>query len=157
MIIHNPTDVRAPGGEKGYPIEHPKTKEVHEWAIEPGETLDFPDYVGEVLIEVYQFLQRVVTKKDHELELEEKEKVDKGRHFERVKIVDSISSLTPPQKEKVEKPETLEGFTSEEVFGDKQPEAKAEKPAAPEMSGSVQAPAPARSTPSVKPDLSGQG
>ena len=85
MIVHNPTDTPV----SDYPVQDPKTGDVHLWSITPGETLDFPDYVGSYLTEVYQFLQRVVTQEQLDAEDAEKKKLEKGRHFEPVKIVDA--------------------------------------------------------------------
>ena len=77
MIIHNPTDTPV----RDYPIQDPKSGEVALWSILGGETLDFPDYEGRYLLEVYGFLQRIITPEQQEAERKEKEKRDAGKHF----------------------------------------------------------------------------
>lgn len=104
MIVHNPTDTAV----RDYPIQDPKTKEVSLWGIEPGETLDFPDYVGSYLVEVYGFLQRVVTQEQLNVEHEEAKKLAKGKHFETVKIIsqggvtNSLMQDPAPTKEELQ-------------------------------------------------------
>lgn len=104
MILHNPTEAPV----KDYPIQDPKTKEVYLWSILAGQTLEFPDYAGEYLLEVYRFLQRVMTKAEREAELALKKKIAKGQQFSRVKIVEAPRKI-------IDKPKTLPGFTTEAV------------------------------------------
>lgn len=106
MIVHNPADVPV----LDYPIEEPGTKNVQLWSIKPGETLEFPDHVGAYLIEVYGFLQRVMTEAERKQELAEAEKLRTGKHFTQVKIVES-------KPKEVEQPETLGGFTNAAIGG----------------------------------------
>jgi hypothetical protein len=84
MIVHNPTDTAV----RDYPIQDPKGGDVALWSILPGETLDFPDYAGKYLTQVYGFLQRVVTKEELKVEQDETEKLNQGKHFSPVKIVE---------------------------------------------------------------------
>lgn len=90
MIIHNQSN--APVVD--YPISDPKTKEVLAWTIKPGQTLEFPDYVGEYLTEVYGFLQRVITKEQRQAEIESQQRIDQNRHFDPVKIVDNNEAVS---------------------------------------------------------------
>lgn len=94
MIVFNPSQAAV----FDYPIENPQTKEVNLWSINPGETIDFPDYVAEYLLQIYGFLQRVVTQEEVDREREEKEKIDKGRKFSQVKIVkaEGVEVVRPP-------------------------------------------------------------
>lgn len=85
MIVHNPTDTPV----RDYPIQDPKTGEVYLWSILPGETLDFPDYAGSYLVEIYAFLQRVVTKEQLEAERRAEEAKAKGKQFSPIKVVDN--------------------------------------------------------------------
>lgn len=105
MIIFNPTEHNI----FDYPIQDKETKDVKLWSIKSGETLDFPDYVGEYFLEVYGFLQRIVTKEELEKEREEKKKLDAGKHFSQVKIVEAkpTGKVIPPNK--------YEGFTNEQT------------------------------------------
>lgn len=97
MIVHNPSDAPV----LDYPIEDQESKKVYTWSIKPGETLEFPDYVGKYLLEIYNFLQRVVTKGEREAELEAAEKLRKGQHFTQVKIVEAPSGEAPKPDEVV--------------------------------------------------------
>jgi hypothetical protein len=83
LILHNPIDTAV----RDYPIQDPKTKEVALWGIGPGETLDFPDYVGKYLLEVYGFLQEVVTQEQLDVRRKEQEKIAQGKHFTQTKVV----------------------------------------------------------------------
>lgn len=85
IILHNPTDVPV----RDYPIENPKNKEVQLWSINPGETLDFPEFAGKYLLDTYGFLQRIVTTKQLEDERREAEKLAQGKQFTQVKIIDT--------------------------------------------------------------------
>jgi len=91
MILHNPTQERI----IDYPIQHPKTKETFTWSIGPGETLKFPKYVGEYLWDTYKFLQKIMTPEQLQLEKDEMDKLNQGRHFERVKL-SQPKQVTPP-------------------------------------------------------------
>jgi hypothetical protein len=95
MIIHNPTTTDVPE----YPIEDPKNGEVNLWSLAAGQTLDFPEHVGKYLLEVYGFLQRVMTQEQVDIEAEEARRKETGQTFSQVKIVKS------PEK----------GFTNEMV------------------------------------------
>ena len=106
MIVHNPADVPV----LDYPIEEPGTKNVQLWTIKPGETLEFPDHVGSYLLEVYGFLQRVMTEEERRAELEAEEKKKKGMHFTQVKIVKSKPKDAPEVQ-------SVGGFTNENVGG----------------------------------------
>ena len=120
IILHNPTTNNV----RDYPIQDPATKEVKLWSIDSGETLEFPDFVGKYLLEVYGFLQRVVTQEQVEKENEEKKRIDSGMKFSQVKVVTATPINTTP----VEKPK---GFTNEVVktpAGTKIQKPKVEKP-----------------------------
>ena|SRR3990167_7880483 len=112
MILFNPTDHTI----KDFPIENTKTGEVFQWTIKPGETLDFPDYAGTYLLEIYGFLQRVVTQEQLDKEAIEKKKVSAGQHFSQVRIVPS-EQVKIPEPEVSQKEDPLEGFTTEAVRG----------------------------------------
>lgn len=85
MIIHNPTETAV----RDYPIQDPKTGDVSLWSIEPGQTLDFPDYAGKYLVEVYAFLQRIVTKEQLAAEKQAEQRLSQGQHFSQVKVIDN--------------------------------------------------------------------
>ena len=75
------------------------------WSIGPGETLEFPDYAGSYLLETYGFLQKVLTQDQYNEEQEEKAKVNEGKVYNQVKIVEAKGEIvTPPN------PQT--GFTN---------------------------------------------
>ena len=101
MIVHNPTTNNI----RDYPIQNPQTKEVKLWSIDSGETLEFPDFVGEYLLQVYGFLQRIVTEEQLKKEQEEKKRVDAGMKFSQVKVVKSTPIDTKP-------PDKPKGFTN---------------------------------------------
>lgn len=101
MIVHNQADADV----IDYPIEDPKTKEVQLWSIKAGETLNFPDHVGSYLLQVYGFLQEVMTKEEKQRRDREMKELNEGRVFTQIKIVDKA-----PTK-KVE----AEGLSSETV------------------------------------------
>jgi len=87
FIVHNPTKTTI----RDYPVEDTATKEVRLWSIYPGETLEFPDAVGKYLVDIYGFLQRIVTKEQLKREKEHEEAMLKGKQFTQVKVVDNIS------------------------------------------------------------------
>lgn len=147
MIVHNPTDTAV----TDYPIQDPKSGEVALWSINPGETLEFPDHAGKYLTDVYGFLQRVVTKEELKVEQDEAEKLNQGKHFSPVKIVekgvtnamvqppaptaeqltpknpvltppDQQSGLNPPAGEEPPTPDMVGGVVGDEA--DKVPEAQ---------------------------------
>lgn len=111
MIIHNPLNIWVPEQAKddplkGYPVKDP-SGEVRCWCIGPGETFDFPDHVGKYLLEVYGFLQEVLTEDQHAERQAEKEKIEQGRVYTQVKIVKAEGEVVDQPKDKVE------GFTNE--------------------------------------------
>lgn len=121
MIVHNPTESPI----TDYPIQDPQNKEVNLWSIKPGETLDFPDYVGTYLVEVYGFLQRVMTEEDLRIENENKKKRAENTQFNQVKIVgEPTSAVSTP----VEIPEPGQGATSERLDADPNPVIKCADP-----------------------------
>lgn len=91
MIIHNPTETAV----RDYPIQDPKSGDVALWSIEPGQTLDFPDYAGKYLVSTYAFLQRIVTSEQLSAEKREEERLNKGQHFSQVKVVDESGTPEP--------------------------------------------------------------
>ena len=105
MIIHNPTD--SPVAD--YPIQDPTSKEVNLWTIGPGQTLEFPDYVGTYLLDVYGFLQEILTEEQKQARDLEKEKINKNKQFTQEKIV-------PAKGVAIESPEaTPAGMTAEKA------------------------------------------
>lgn len=95
MIVHNPTDTAV----RDYPIQDPKTGDVALWSVLPGETLEFPNYAGKYLTDVYAFLQRVVTKEELKTEQDEADKLSQGKHFSPVKVVEkgvTNATMQPP-------------------------------------------------------------
>ena len=92
VILYNPTQERI----IDFPIQHPKSKETFTWSIGPGETLKFPKYVGEYLWDTYKFLQKIMTPEQVQAEKEEMDKLNQGRHFERVKLSQPKQVATPP-------------------------------------------------------------
>ena len=102
IAVHNQADADV----TDYPIEDPETKEVHLWSIKAGQTLKFPDYVGNYLLEVYGFLQEVMTKEEKEARDREKARVDAGKVYSQVKIID---------KKPKNDPKEAEGLTSQDV------------------------------------------
>jgi len=132
MIVHNPTETPV----RDYPIQDPKTKEVSLWGIEPGETLDFPDHVGAYLVEVYGFLQRVITQEQLDYEREESAKLAQGKHFEPVKVISpggvtNAMVQTPPPTAEELKPENNPSSVT------KNPPQAARPQFAPDMVGAV--------------------
>lgn len=83
IVVHNPTEAPV----KDYPIQDPQSKEVLLWSILPGETLEFPDHVGKYLLEVYGFLQKVMTEDQYKEEQEAEKQVREGKNYSQVKIV----------------------------------------------------------------------
>lgn len=130
VILHNPTEAPV----RDFPIETPDKKQVHTWSIGPGETLEFPEYVAEVLLQVYNFLQKVMTREERDRELAEQKKKAKGQHFSQVKIVEGNPSPRPPAHQ---------GFTTDQSKGKSQiPEQQVQQtvpdaPPAPGMVGGV--------------------
>ncbi len=102
IVLFNPTESEI----RDYPIQNAKTKETKLWSILPGETLEFPKDVGNYLLEVYAFLQRVVTEEELREEEEHKKKISEGKQFSQVKVIKADGPVVP----KEEKPA---GFTSE--------------------------------------------
>ena len=92
IVIHNPTDAPI----KDYPIQDSDSKEVLLWSILPGETLEFPDHVGKYLLEVYGFLQKVMTQDQYKEGKEEEKKVQEGKVFSQVKIVEAKGEVVLP-------------------------------------------------------------
>ena len=101
-VLHNPTEAAV----KDYPIRD--GEEVKLWSILPGETLGVPDSVGKYLLEVYGFLQEVVTEDQHRERLEEKKKVQEGRVYSQVKIVKAEGEVIDP-------PSPQTGFTNQNM------------------------------------------
>lgn len=104
MILHNPTDSPV----TDYPIQDPESKDVNLWTIKPGETLEFPNYVGSYLLEVYGFLQRIMTQEEKEAEDQAREKINKNKQFSQVKIIPGVAQPIP-----VETPLPSPGLTTE--------------------------------------------
>lgn len=117
IVVHNPTDMPVPE----YPIEDPVSKKVNLWSIAPGKTLEFPYYVGEYLLEVYGFLQRVITQEELDKEKEEKEKLAKNKHFSQIKVVKKAEGLS------VKKPDPSPGLTNDFISKNPEPYRKEEK------------------------------
>lgn len=117
IVVHNPSNAPI----KDYPIQDSKGGEVLLWSIFPGETLEFPDYVGNYLLQVYAFLQKVMTEEQYREEQKEKEKIEKGQIFTQVKIVKNEGVKSEESKRE-------EGFTNENMqphyapVADKDPE-----------------------------------
>lgn len=84
IVVHNPTETPV----RDYPIQNPATNEVQLWSINPGETLEFPDFAGKYLLDIYQFLQRIVTSKQLQAEREAEARLAKGQQFDQIKVVD---------------------------------------------------------------------
>lgn len=104
IVIHNPLDVPV----KDYPIQDPQSKETALWTINPGETLEFPDHVGKYLLEVYGFLQEVVTEEQVREREEEKAKIREGKVYNQVKVVKAEGEVIDP-------PSPQAGFTNENL------------------------------------------
>lgn len=73
--LHNPTDANIENyriaelemDKSGEPIRlqdgtFKETGRTLEWSIGPGETLEFPEYVADYLVEIYEFLDEVKVK-----------------------------------------------------------------------------------------------
>lgn len=106
MNIHNPTESQV----LDYPIEDKVTKEVKLWSIKPGETLKFPDNVGTYLLEVYGFLQRVMTQEEKEKEDAMKVALRTNTQFNQEKIIDA------PTRD-ISRPQAGQGYTTQTVQG----------------------------------------
>lgn len=130
MIIHNPTDTDV----LDYPIQNPQTGEVALWSIRRGETLDFPVHEGKYLLGIYAFLQRIITQDQLESEKREEQKLNKGQHFDQVKIVGdkgfTNENMQPPA------PTSLAPQNPVVTPPEQQP-SNNPTPPAPEMSGAV--------------------
>ncbi len=127
IVVHNPLDIWVPeqvkdaNGNidplKGYPIKDPNG-EVRCWSIGPGETLEFEDHVGKYLLEVYAFLQEVVTEDQVKEREEEAAKIREGKVYSQVKVVKAEGEVVGS----VEKP--APGFTNETMQPHNAPEEK---------------------------------
>ena len=104
IIIHNPTNAPI----KDYPIENKESKEVLLWSILPGETLEFPDNVGTYLLNVYGFLQEVMTEDQIKERKAEEKKKEEGRVFTQVKVVKAEGEVIIP-------PNPQTGFTNDNM------------------------------------------
>jgi hypothetical protein len=113
IIVHNPTQVPV----RDYPVRDPRTKETQLWSIMPGETLEFPDYVATHFLDVYNFLQKVMTKEQLQAEQEQQKKLDAGMHFSQVKIIESKKEVSQPTVEPKPMPAPLPqpGFTNQNM------------------------------------------
>ena len=113
IVVHNPTE--APVTD--YPIQDPETKKVLLWSIKPGETLEFPDHVGKYLLEVYGFLQQVMTEDQYKAEQEEKKKIQEGKIYSQVKIVKAEGEIVKSEGEVVGIPNNpvAPGFTNQNM------------------------------------------
>ena len=120
IVIHNPTDSDV----LDYPIQDPKTQEVALWSIKSGETLKFPDYVGQYLLDTYQFLQREITRADLDREKQERERLEKNKHFSQVRLVDDAPN-EEAKKTRVIPPPKVRGFTKEALNTQPEPYQKA--------------------------------
>lgn len=98
IVVHNPTEAAVPN----YPIQDPATKEVLLWTIGPGETLEFPDYVGKYLLEVYGFLQEVLTEDQVREREQERKKISEGRVYSQVKVVRASGEVIDQDFEEAE-------------------------------------------------------
>ena len=119
MIIHNPTETKV----SDYPIQDPKSGDVSLWSIGPGETLDFPEFAGKYLVEVYRFLQRIVTSEQLSEEQEQEAKLSKGQHFSQVKVVGGATNeklgtpVATPEELKPRNPELTPPALQPEMVG----------------------------------------
>jgi len=104
IVVHNPTDTSV----KDFPIQNPQSKETLLWNILPGETLEFDDYVAVVLLDIYGFLQRVITEDQYKEEKKEEQKVKQGKTYDQVKIIAAEGEQTTP-------PSPQTGFTNENM------------------------------------------
>lgn|SRR3990167_3939622 len=127
VVVHNPTDHSI----IDYPIEDPTSKEVFVWSIKPNETLTFPYSVGMYLLEIYGFLQRVVTEEELKAETAEKKKMQEGKHFNPIKVVRSPAPASDAPAEPVDTPQTPSGFTSESMGSTRVAEPTPQKDAQP--------------------------
>lgn len=90
IVVHNPSDATV----RDYPVQDPKTQDVALWSIAPGQTLRFPDYVANHLLDTYGFLQRVMTKEEYNTEQSRRKAVDQNKQFSPVKIVESVEAMS---------------------------------------------------------------
>lgn len=115
IVLHNPTNSTV----KDYPIQNEKTKEVKLWGIAPGQTLEFPDYVGQYLLEVYGFLQKVMTEDQYKEEQAEKAKIEQGKVYTQVKIIPEEKKQEVEKEAakgvEIEAPKPQPGFTNENM------------------------------------------
>lgn len=160
MIIHNPTETAV----RDYPIQDPKSGEVALWSIMPGETLDFPEHEGRYLLDIYRFLQRIITPEQQEAEQREEARLNKGQHFSQVKIVGGKGFTNENMQPPAPSPEDLKPKNPVVTPPDQQPNNNPPPPPAPDMAGAVvgdeseavhaatptQAPAPSAANPPVK-------
>jgi len=95
MIVHNPTNTAV----RDFPIQDLESKETRLWSVLPGETLDLPDSVGEYLLQVYAFLQRVVTAEQLKSEERIKKDIAANKQFNPIKIVEpeQIKEIIDPR------------------------------------------------------------
>lgn len=110
VVIHNPTvnDI------KDYPISLHEGGETKLWSILSGETLSFPSYVGEYLLSVYKFLQRVLTQEQYDARIAEEQAKAEGKVYPNIKVVDSQGKEVPP-------PSTQPGFTTQNSIPNSEP------------------------------------
>lgn len=109
MIIHNPTDVAI----NDYPIQDPETKKTRLWGIKGGETLKFPDYVGQYLLDTYGYLQKIQTQAEYEAEQAQKKRVDSGQHFNQLKVIKKDVAPSEAPAQEIKQPESVGGFTNQ--------------------------------------------
>jgi hypothetical protein len=111
MIIFNPTNELVT-----YPIQNPTTKKTDEWTIAPNQTLNFPDYAGEILLERYAFLQEQLTQEQFKDRQNEQKRLSQGQHFTQVRIVNPKDVPPPAPKQTLVTPKVdPQGVTSQTV------------------------------------------
>ena len=109
IVVHNPTEAPV----RDYPIKDPKTGEVLLWNINPGETLEFPDHVGKYLLDVYNFLQEVLTEDQIREREEERQKIATNKVFTQVKVVKAKGEITDAAPDEAPPPPNPQtGFTN---------------------------------------------
>ena len=128
MILHNQADADV----IDYPIEEPGTKQVHLWSIKSGQTLDFPEHVGKYLLQVYGFLQEVITLEEKKQREDDLRKVNENRHFVQFKIVNKEKPAPQASGAVVEPREAAEGVSSDTVRGKPNPYPVQQAPETPE-------------------------
>lgn len=134
IVLHNPTD--APITD--YPIQDPGSKEVLLWTINPGQTLEFPQHVGKYLLEVYGFLQEVMTEEQHAERKEEEKKVQEGRAYTQVRIVKGEGEIVnaAPVDDPNQPKQPAAGFTNETMQPHNAPVAKTDSVLCPDCQAS---------------------